>query len=201
MAGFLCKNRGLFKIGTILSVTLCFVSCWPREPRLAQDKKEETSLIIMERKNIGTEKALQKIKHFCSYQERSHQEVKEKLYSFGLYKEDVEALISQMIEENYLNEERFAVAFAGGRFRIKKWGKIKIRYELKQKRISDYCIKKGLASINDEEYLITLEKLFKEKRSSLRTEKNIFIKKQKIRSFLMQRGFEPQLISELIQQM
>ena len=155
----------------------------------------------MERKNIGTEKALQKIKHFCSYQERSHQEVKEKLYSFGLYKEDVEALISQMIEENYLNEERFAVAFAGGRFRIKKWGKIKIRYELKQKRISDYCIKKGLASINDEEYLITLEKLFKEKRSSLRTEKNIFIKKQKIRSFLMQRGFEPQLISELIQQM
>ena len=73
----------------------------------------------MERKNIGTEKALQKIKHFCSYQERSHQEVKEKLYSFGLYKADVELLLSQMIEENYLNEERFAIAFAGGRFRIK----------------------------------------------------------------------------------
>ncbi|MBP9099229.1 MAG: RecX family transcriptional regulator, partial [Ferruginibacter sp.] len=87
----------------------------------------------MERKNIGTEKARQKIRHFCSYQERSHQEVKEKLYGFGLYKVDVETLLSEMIEENYLNEERYAIAFAGGKFRIKKWGKVKIRYELKQK--------------------------------------------------------------------
>lgn len=155
----------------------------------------------MERKNIGTEKALQKIKHFCSYQERNHQEVKEKLYSFGLYKMDVEMLLSQMIEENYLNEERFAIAFVGGRFRIKKWGRVKIRYELKQKRISDYCIKIGLASIAEEDYIKTLQKLFTEKKTSLKSEKNIFIKKQKIQSFLMQRGFEPQLISGLIQQM
>ena len=155
----------------------------------------------MERKNIGTEKALQKIKHFCSYQERNHQEVKEKLYSFGLYKMDVEMLLSQMIEENYLNEERFAIAFVGGRFRIKKWGRVKIRYELKQKRISDYCIKKGLASITEDDYIKTLQKLFTEKKTSLKLEKNIFIKKQKIQSFLMQRGFEPQLISGLIQQM
>ena len=155
----------------------------------------------MQQKNIGAEKALQKIKHFCSYQERNHQEVKEKLYSFGLYKMDVEMLLSQMIEENYLNEERFAIAFVGGRFRIKKWGRVKIRYELKQKRISDYCIKKGLASITEEDYIKTLQKLFEEKRVSLKLEKNIFIKKQKIQSFLMQRGFEPQLISGLIQQM
>ena len=155
----------------------------------------------MQQKNIGAEKALQKIKHFCSYQERNHQEVKEKLYSFGLYKMDVEMLLSQMIEENYLNEERFAIAFVGGRFRIKKWGRVKIRYELKQKRISDYCIKKGLASITEEDYIKTLQKLFTEKKTSLKSEKNIFIKKQKIQSFLMQRGFEPQLISGLIQQM
>lgn len=155
----------------------------------------------MEQKNIGAEKSLQKIKHFCSYQERTHQEVKEKLYSFGLYKMDVEMLLSQMIEENYLNEERFAIAFAGGRFRIKKWGRIKIRYELKQKRISEYCIKKGLVSIGEDEYVKTLRKLFEEKRATLKSEKNIFIKKQKIQSFLMQRGFEPQLISGLIQEM
>ncbi|CAN5840040.1 regulatory protein RecX [soil metagenome] len=155
----------------------------------------------MERKSIGAEKALQKIKHFCSYQERSHQEVKEKLYSFGLYKEDVEELLSQVIEKGYLNEERYAVAFAGGKFRIKKWGRVKIKYELKQKRISDYCIKKGLASIDETEYLHTLENLFTQKRATLRSEKNIFIKKQKIQSFLMQRGFEPMLISGLIQQM
>ena len=155
----------------------------------------------MERKNIGTEKALQKIKYFCSYQERNHQEVKKKLYSFGLYKADVELLLSKMIEENYLNEERYALAFAGGRFRIKKWGRVKIRYELKQKRISEYCIKKALASIVEEDYIKALQKLFEEKKRSQKTEKNIFIKKQKIQSFLMQRGFEPQLISGLIQQM
>jgi len=155
----------------------------------------------MERKNIGAEKALQKIKHFCSYQERSHQEVKEKLYSFGLYKADVELLLSQMIEENYLNEERFAIAFAGGRFRIKKWGRIKIGNELKQRRISEYCIKRGLASIDEKEYMNTLQKLFEKKRESLKAEKNSSIKKQKTWSFLMQRGFEPQLISEFINEM
>ena len=155
----------------------------------------------MERKNIGAEKALQKIKHFCSYQERSHQEVKEKLYSFGLYKADVELLLSQMIEENYLNEERFAIAFAGGRFRIKKWGRIKIGNELKQRRISEYCIKRGLASIDEKEYMNTLQKLFEKKQESLKAEKNSSIKKQKTWSFLMQRGFEPQLISEFINEM
>jgi len=155
----------------------------------------------MERKSIGAEKALQKIKHFCSYQERTHQEVKDKLYTYGLYKEDVEMLLSQMIEEGYLNEERYAIAFAGGRFRIKNWGRVKIRYELKQKRISEYCIKKGIASITEEDYIETLQKLFDAKKATLRSEKNIFIKKQKIQSFLMQRGFEPALISALLQKM
>jgi regulatory protein len=155
----------------------------------------------MERKNIGIDKSRQKIRQFCSYQERSHQEVKEKLYSFGLYKEDVESLLSEMIEENYLNEERYAIAFAGGKFRIKKWGRVKIRYELKQKRISEYCTRLGLAAIDEDEYLKTLHSLFEQKRASVKSEKNIFVKKQKIRSFLMQRGFEPQLISGLLQNM
>ena len=156
---------------------------------------------LMERKNIGTEKARQKIRHFCSYQERSHQEVKEKLYGFGLYKVDVETLLSEMIEENYLNEERYAIAFAGGKFRIKKWGKVKIWYELKQKSISEYCTRLGLSSIDEDEYLKTLHSLFEQKRATLKSEKNIFVKKQKLRSFLMQRGFEPQLISGLLQKM
>src|SRR6187401_2447386 len=98
----------------------------------------------MQQKNIGTEKALQKIKHYCAYQERSHYEVKEKLYSFGLYKNEVELLLSQLVEENYLNEERYAIAFAGGKFRIKQWGRVKIKYELKQKQVSEYSIKKAL---------------------------------------------------------
>ena len=152
----------------------------------------------MEQKNIGTEKALQKIKHYCSYQERSHQEVKEKLYSFGLYKDEVESLISQMIEENYLNEERYAIAFAGGKFRTRQWGRIKIKYELKQKRISEYCIKKGLASIAEDEYKKTLQKLFEEKKELLKKEKEERTKKQKLRFFLLQKGYEPELISGLL---
>lgn len=155
----------------------------------------------MHPKNIGTEKALQKIKHFCSYQERSHREVKEKLYGYGLYKEEVETLVSQLIEENYLNEERFAIAFAGGKFRIRHWGRVKIKYELKQRRISDYCIRKGLESIPTDEYEKTIEKLFEEKKGSLRSEKNIFIKKQKIHSFLQQKGYETELIAEHLKQL
>lgn len=155
----------------------------------------------MEHKNIGMEKALQKIRYFCSYQERSHQEVKEKLYSFGLYKNETELLLSQLIEENYLNEERYAIAFAGGKFRIKQWGKIKIKYELKQRRISDYCIKKGLASIPPDDYEKTIEKLFNKKKRLLKSEKNIFIKKQKIQAYLMQKGYEPHLISEYLKKM
>lgn len=152
----------------------------------------------MERKNIGTEKALQKIRHFCGYQERTHYEVKEKLYSFGLYKNDVELLLTQMIEENYLNEERFAIAFAGGKFRINNWGRMKIKFEMKKKGISDYCIKIGIQSIGEEEYEKKFQKLLQAKLLTLKAEKNIFIKKEKLQSFLRQKGYEQNLISNFI---
>lgn len=146
--------------------------------------------------NIGTDSALEKIKHFCGYQERNHREVKEKLFSFGLYKDQVEGLISILIQENYLNEERYAMTFARGKFRMKGWGKIKIKYELKQQQISDYCIKKALNSIDEEEYIKTFTKVFDNKMKSLKSEKNSFIKKKKLQTFLLQRGFEAFLISE-----
>lgn len=132
----------------------------------------------MYRLNIGKEKAWQKIKHYCAYQERSHKEVKEKLYGFGLYKADVEMLLTQLIEENYLNEERFALAFAGGKFRMKQWGRQKIKYELKQKQVSDYCIKKALAAIDGEQYEKVLNKMATGKLNALKTEKNLLLKKE-----------------------
>ena len=113
--------------------------------------------------HFSKEQALQKARYYCTYQERCHSEVKEKLYSLGLYKKDVEELLSNLIEDNYLNEERFAIQFAGGRFRIKQWGKVKIKYELKQKLVSDFCIKKALASINENDYQKTIQKLFSAK--------------------------------------
>jgi len=155
----------------------------------------------MDQKNIGVEKALQKARHFCSYQERSHFEVKEKLYSFGLYKQEVETLLSRLIEENYLNEERFAISFAGGRFRIKHWGKVKIRYELKQKRVSEYCIKKALNEIDTDEYRLTLNKLFDSKVRLLNKEKNKYVLQQKVRTFLTNKGYESGVITELIHKM
>jgi len=149
--------------------------------------------------NIGIEKAAQKIRQYCAYQERNHQEVKEKLYGYGLYKDQVEALMAELIGENYLNEERYAIAFAGGKFRVKDWGKVKIKYALKQDKISDYCIKKAFLTISEEDYMRTLEKLFQAKLKEVKNEKNIFIKKKKIQNYLMQKGFEHELIHSLLQ--
>ncbi len=147
---------------------------------------------------VSKEQALQKAKQYCAYQERSHNEVKEKLYGFGLYKNDVEELLSVLIEENYLNEERYAIAFAGGKFRMKQWGRVKIKYELQQKRVSTYCIKKALAEIDAEDYEKCLKKLAEAKLATLKSEKNIFVKKSKLQSYLTQKGFEYTLIGAIV---
>jgi regulatory protein len=152
----------------------------------------------MNNKYISKEEALQKAKQYCAYQERSHSEVKEKLYSFGLYKKDVDELLSELISENYLNEERFAIQFAGGKFRIKQWGRVKIKYALKQKQVSEYCIKKALAGIDENDYNRTLKKLAEQKLKLLKSEKNIFVKKRKLQDHLIQKGFETQLVRKIV---
>lgn len=155
----------------------------------------------MYKQTLTPDQALPKIKQYCAYQERSHSEVKDKLYDFGLHKKEVEQILSQLIEENYLNEERFAIQFAGGRFRIKHWGRVKIKYELKQRQVSEYCIKKALASIDTNDYSRTLQKIFDQKLKTLKGEKNIFIKKRKQQDHLLQKGFETGLVRELISKM
>ena len=144
------------------------------------------------------QQALPKIKQFCAYQERCHSEIKEKLYGFGLTTIEAEEIISKLIEENFLNEERFAIQFAGGKFRIKQWGRIKIKYELKIKNVSEYCIKKALFAINDSDYLATLSKLADAKFNSLKNEKNPFAKKKKLHDHLRLKGYEGDLIQEVL---
>lgn len=144
------------------------------------------------------EQALQKLKHYCAYQERCHSEVKEKLYSFGVWKKDHDEIIATLIEENYLNEERFAVAFAGGKWRVKQWGRVKIKYELKQRQVSDYCIKKALKQIDEEEYLAVLGKLAKEKYGALKSEQYL-VRKKKVMDYLMGRGFETELVKKVLE--
>ncbi len=143
---------------------------------------------------ISKDKALQKLKHFCSYQERNHAEVRQKLYALGLFKKESEEVISDLIEEGYLNEERFAIQFASGKFRIKGWGRQKILHALKQKGISTYGIRKALDGIDQTEYLKTFARQADKKWLALKFEKNIFVKKTKWRNYLLQKGFEPSLM-------
>lgn len=142
--------------------------------------------------------AQNRIKNYCAYQERCHSEVRNKLYSFGLNKSEVEQLISELISEDYLNEERFAIHFAGGKFRMKKWGKNRISNELKRKQVSDYCIAKAIKEIEDPDYRKAFSQLAEKKRLSLKSEKNIFIKKKKIRDFLAAKGYDFTMINEYL---
>jgi regulatory protein len=112
--------------------------------------------------------ALVKMQNWCAYQERSQQDARDKLYELGMWPEAVENIIVQLIQDNFLNEERFAMSFARGKFSIKKWGRIKIKQELKQKRVSDYCLKKALAQIDETEYIETLKKIMESKRKLIK---------------------------------
>jgi len=124
--------------------------------------------------------------------------VKEKLYDLGVWKKDHDDIIAALIEENYLNEERFAIAYARGKFRMKQWGRVKIKYELKQKQVSEYCIKKAIKQIDEDEYLKTLQKLAKEKYTALKGGQYL-IRKKKTTDYLMQKGFEMELIRRVLE--
>jgi len=143
------------------------------------------------------EQALIKIRDWCAYQERCQQEARDKLYDYGLKTDDVENIIAQLVNENFINEERFAIAFAGGKFRIKRWGKVKIKQELKAKRVSDYCIKKGLAVIDNTDYINTLKKVLTLKSKSI-TEKNFLKKKQKLVRYALSKGYEQDIVFDLL---
>lgn len=137
------------------------------------------------------------IEHYCNYQERCHKEVRQKLYELGCRKNEVEQLISELINEKLLNEERYARSIVRGRFRLKHWGKRKIIQYLKLQQISEYCIVKALTEIDGDEYFQTLEKLADKKWQTLKTEKNKLAKRYKLYRFLLQKGYETDLIDDV----
>ena len=153
---------------------------------------------MLYKKLLTKEQALQKLKHYCAYQERCHSEVRDKLYRLGVWKKDHDEIIAALIEENYLDEERFAMAFAGGKFRMNLWGRIKIKQALKQKQVSGYSIKKALQQINENEYRLTLKKLAVKKFTSLKNEQP-FIRKRKTMDYLIAKGYEAELIREQVE--
>jgi regulatory protein len=144
-------------------------------------------------KTATPQQAKEKIQRYCAYQERSHQEVRSKLYSYGLYRNDVEEILSGLITDGFLNEERFAKAFAGGKFRMKKWGRRKIAHALEAKGISKNCIRIGLKEVEENLYLQTLQQLLVQKQHSLK-EENDYILRDKLSRYAMLKGYEPELV-------
>ena len=134
-----------------------------------------------------------KLQYYCSYQDRCHKEVKEKLKSFKISSEELNEIVSNLIKDNYLNESRFSKSFVRGKFNIKNWGKVRIVNELKLRNISIYNINLGLKEIDDQDYINKLEDIFNKKLSSL-SNLNSNLKKKKIISYLLYRGWESNLI-------
>ncbi len=140
--------------------------------------------------------AVEKMKKFCAYQERSQLEVRQKLYQSSIKGEEAEFVIGELIRENFLNEERFARAFARGKFRMKQWGKIRIRMELQHKGVSEPCIRKGLSEISDRDYRKTAEVVLKKLSGGIIPDS----KKEawKLLSKMRSKGFEPELLQSIM---
>ena len=140
------------------------------------------------RKTYSVDMALSKLQKYCSYQDRCHKEVFQKLKEMRMIPEASEKIIAALVDGNYLNEERFAMAFVRGKFKIKKWGKRRLKSELKQRNISNYLLCKSLKQIKDEEYDATFEALANRKAASLNG--TLPIKKKKLADYLLYRGWE-----------
>ncbi len=152
----------------------------------------------MNKKYITPELALVKLQQYCAYQERCHQEVRSKLIELGIYGDALEEIIAQLISDDFLNEQRFAIAYAGGKFRIKNWGRVKIKQELKFRKISDYCIREAIKEIQDADCLETIHALIAKK--AILSQSSIAEPKFRlsVHQYLLRKGFENQLIVQAL---
>ena len=152
------------------------------------------------KKYLTKEEALTKLQKYCAYQDRCHKEVRSKLLDLGVYGQDLELIIVELIKDKFLNEVRFAQSFVRGKFRMKRWGRNKIKQELKQRDLSDYCIKKGMQEIDESEYLEVLDNLLSKKETLLK-EDNRFEKNRKLAKYAIQKGFESFITWERIKKL
>ncbi|MFQ6603894.1 regulatory protein RecX [Flavobacterium sp. C3NV] len=144
--------------------------------------------------------AIIKLEHFCAYQERCHAEVVSKLYSLKMSSDEIDFIVVQLIENNFLNESRFACSFARGKHRIKSWGKIRIVNELKARHISSTNITLALKEISIEEYETTFEELSERCWNNIQ-EKNTLKKRKKFCDYMLRRGYESNLVYEKVTQL
>lgn len=151
-------------------------------------------------KTYTLKEATKKLEGYCAYQERCHKEVVLKLRGMYMIPEAIDQIVTHLIQENYLNEERFAQSYARGKFNIKKWGRNRIANELKRRQISKYNIKTALKEIDDNDYITTLNLLSKKRLASLR-ETNKLKKRKKLADYLLYRGWESHLVYAKIREL
>lgn len=144
---------------------------------------------------VSVTEATKKMEHYCAYQERCHYEVVEKLKGMNMIPEAIDQIVGHLIQENYLNEERFAKSYARGKFNIKKWGRNRIVRELQLRQISAFNIKSALKEIQEVDYLDTLDELARKRLQQIK-ETNIHKKKRKLADYLLYRGWESHLVYE-----
>ena len=152
------------------------------------------------KKTYTVDEALKRMEHYCSYQERCHKEVVQKLHSMYMIPEAIDHIVVKLMQDNFLNEERYAKAFVSGKFRIKKWGKQRLTRELKQKDIGKTLINMALQTITDEEYLETFHALAEKKAETIR-ETNVLKKKKKLADYLFYRGWESHLVYDKVNEL
>lgn len=153
--------------------------------------------VTMQNKVFTVDEIKRKLEQYCVYQDRCHKEVEQKMREYNLIPEAKEMILLSLLQDNFLNEERFAKSFARGKFRIKHWGKQRIVRELKFRNISSYNIKTALKEIDEQEYLKTIYSIT-EKRNEAISEPNIYKRKRKLIDFLMRKGYENELIYKTV---
>jgi len=146
---------------------------------------------------LSKQQALQKLEHYCIYQDRCQQEVKQKMYQLGVYGNEAEEILIELIQHDFVNEERFAKAFVSGKYKLKRWGRVLIISKLKAKGISDYCIQTALKGIDETQYLENLKYLIAKKTPTLKVNRAYQLN-QKLATYLTGRGYESNLVWEVL---
>jgi regulatory protein len=149
--------------------------------------------MVRSQESYTIEEATKKLEHYCAYQERCHKEVKQKLKDMNMIPEASDMIVVHLLEQNFLNEERFAKAYAKGKFRIKKWGKYRITLELKRKEISKFNLNEALKEIDEEEYIDVFNDLAEKRNNSLK-ETDKYKRRKKLIDYLLYRGWETFLV-------
>ncbi|MGB3590619.1 MAG: regulatory protein RecX [Nonlabens sp.] len=152
-------------------------------------------------KSYTLEEAKRAAERYCAYQERCHKDVQEKLRSMGMIPLAIDEILGHLIQHKFLDESRFARLYAGGKFRIKKWGRNRIKLELKQRGLNERLIKLGLKEIPDQDYLKVFDELAHKRNNQLATETDKYKRRKKLADYLIYRGWESHLVFEKTQEL